>query len=159
MQGFEEKFDRLQIGEEQLVLIVPCNHKLAEKKTAKLTEIFRYPFVNREETSGTRMEIEKLFENDSLSFSSLKAVFELGSTESVITAVSEGRGISIISSIAAAKAQAAGLVKVLNIEEAINPRKLYIVRQKGALLKPSEMFWEFCKAFRFQNQAISCPRD
>jgi DNA-binding transcriptional LysR family regulator len=159
VQGFEEKFDRLQIGEEQLVLIVSCNHKLAEKKTVKLNEIFRYPFVNREETSGTRMEIEKLFENNSLSFSNLRTVFELGSTEAVITAVSEGRGISIISSIAAAKAQAAGLVKVLNIEESKNPRKLYIVRQKSALLKPSEMFWKFCKEFRFQNQAISCPKD
>ncbi len=28
--GFEEKFDYLQIGEEHLVLIVPCNHELAK---------------------------------------------------------------------------------------------------------------------------------
>ena len=30
MQGFEEKFDFLQIGEEQLVLIVPCNHRFSQ---------------------------------------------------------------------------------------------------------------------------------
>ena len=53
----------------------------------------------------------------------LKVGLELGSTESVITAVSEGRGISIISSIAANKAQAAGLVKILKIKEAKKPKK------------------------------------
>ena len=62
MQGFEEKFDFLQIGEEQLVLIVPCNHELVQNKTVRLKEILVYPFVNREETSGTRKEIESLLE-------------------------------------------------------------------------------------------------
>jgi DNA-binding transcriptional LysR family regulator len=85
---------------------------------------------------------------------------ELGSTESVITAVSEGRGISIISSIAAKKAQAAGLVKIIKIKEAAKtPRKLYIVRPKKPLLKTSEAFWEFCREFKFKNEAIACPTD
>ena len=82
---------------------------------------------------------------------------ELGSTESVVTAVSEGRGISIISSIAAQKAQAAGLIKIVKIDEAKNPRKLYISRPKRQLLKTSETFWEFCKDYKFKNEAISCP--
>ena len=85
---------------------------------------------------------------------------ELGSTESVITAVSEGRGISIISSIAAKKAQAAGLVKIVKINEAAkNPRKLYIVRHKRSLLKISEAFWDFCKEYKFKNEAVVCPAD
>ncbi len=84
---------------------------------------------------------------------------ELGSTESVVTAVSEGRGISIISSIAAKKAQAAGLVKIVKIEEAKNPRKLYMARPKRALLKASEAFWEFCKEYTFKNDAIMCMSD
>jgi hypothetical protein len=33
-----------------------------------------------------------------------------------------------------------------------------MARQKKALLKPSEAFWEFCKEYRFKNQAITCPR-
>jgi LysR family transcriptional regulator, transcriptional activator of the cysJI operon len=158
MQGFEEKFDYIQVGEEQLVLIVPCNHELANHKTAKLVNAVKYPFIGREETSGTRREIEKLLEKNDLSFTSLKTVFELGSTESVVTAVSEGRGVSIISSIAAAKAQAAGLVKVVGVQEAKETRKLYMARQKKALLKPSEAFWEFCKEYRFKNQAVTCPK-
>jgi DNA-binding transcriptional LysR family regulator len=158
LQGFEDKFEFLQIGEDQLVLIIPCNHELANHKTLRLKEILLYPFVNREETSGTRKEIEGLFEKNGISPQKLKVVFELGSTESVITAVSEGRGSSIISSIAAKKIETAGLIKIIRIDEAKTPRKLYMVRLKRPLLKPSEAFWEFCKQYKFKNQAISCPR-
>ena len=156
--GVEDKFDFLQVGEEQLVLVVPCNHALAKRQTVKLDEIFKHPFINREDTSGTRKEIERLLENNKLHLENLKVALELGSTESVITAVSEGRGISIISSIAAKKAQAAGLVGVVGIAEATNARKLYMVRPKKALLKTSEAFWQFCKSYKFKNEAIVCPR-
>lgn len=154
--GFEEKFDFLQVGEEQLVLVVPCNHAFAKRKTVKLGEVLDQSFINREETSGTRKEIECLLQKNNISPEKLKIALELGSTESVITAVSEGRGISIVSSIAAKKAQAAGLLRIVNIQEATAPRKLYIVRQKSPLLKPSEAFWEFCKQYKFQNQAATC---
>jgi len=157
MQGFEEKFDFLQIGEDQLVLLVPCNHPLAKHKSVKLSAILPYDFINREESSGTRLEIECLLQKNNISSSQLKVALELGSTESVITAVSEGRGISIISSIAAKKAQAAGLIKIINVDEAKNPRKLYIVKPKKTLLKTSEAFWEFSKSYRFKNETISCP--
>jgi DNA-binding transcriptional LysR family regulator len=156
MQGYEEKFDYLQIGEEQLVLITSCNHTLADRETVRLSDAMKYPFINREETSGTRLEVERLLVNNGVVLSNLEIAFELGSTESVVTAVSEGRGISIISSIAAAKAQAAGLVKVVSITEA-SSRKLYMARPKKAMLKHAEAFWEFCKSFKFRNQAIVCP--
>jgi LysR family transcriptional regulator, transcriptional activator of the cysJI operon len=159
IRGFEEKFDYIEVGEEQLVLITACNHDLASRKSVKLADLVKYPFISREETSGTRKEIEKLLETNAISALNLKTVFELGSTESVITAVSESRGVSIISSIAAKKAQAAGLVKIISIIEAKNSRKLYMVRTKKALLKPSEAFWEFCKDYKFKNYAIVCPTD
>ncbi len=158
MKGFEEKFEFIQVGEEQLILVTPCNHVLAELKTVKLADALKYPFISREETSGTRLEIEKLLENNKFALSSIKTVLELGSTESVMTAVSEGRGVSIVSSIAAVKAQAAGLVKVVGIIEAKDTRKLYMARPRKALLKPSETFWEFCKNYKFRNQAVGCSR-
>jgi DNA-binding transcriptional LysR family regulator len=157
IQGFENKFDYIQVGEEDLVLIVPCNHELATQATVKLKEINNYQFINREETSGTRKEIERLLITNKFPLAELKISLELGSTESVITAVSEGRGISVISSIAAAKAQAAGLLKIVKIKEATNPRKLYMVKPKRSALKVSEAFWDFCKEFIYKNQTVRCP--
>lgn len=159
IQGFEEKFDFIQVGQDDLVLIVSCNHELAKQKSVSINEFIRFPFVDREETSGTRKEIERLLENNKFNLKQLNIVLELGSTESVITAVSEGRGVAIISSIAAIKASAAGLVKIVNIKEAKKPRKLYIVRPRMPLLKVSEVFWEFCKGFKFENEGIVCNVD
>jgi LysR family transcriptional regulator, transcriptional activator of the cysJI operon len=158
-QGFEEKFDFHPIGEDQLVLAVPCNHPLAKHKTVKLNALCPYPFISREESSGTRIEIESLLQKNGISSSQFEVALELGSTESVVTAVSEGRGISIISSIAAKKAQAAGLIKIVRIEDAENPRKLYIVKPKKPLLKTSGVFWEFCKTYKFKDRAVACATD
>jgi DNA-binding transcriptional LysR family regulator len=145
IRGYNEKLDAIEVGKEELVLIVPRNHELSKRKSVKLNEILWYPYINREETSGTRKEIEKMFEDSGIPISKLKTTLELGSTESVITAVSEGRGISIISSIASKKAQAAGLVAIIKIEDVDSTRRLYMVRPKRQLLKTSEAFWEFCK--------------
>jgi LysR family transcriptional regulator, transcriptional activator of the cysJI operon len=151
IQGYEEKFDFLQVGEEELVLITPCKHPLAKQEVVKLAEVGKYPFVSREETSGTRKEIERLFESNKNSIGTLNVALELGSTESVMTAVSEGRGISIVSSIAAKKAQAADLVKIIKIREAAkNLRKLYIAKPKSRLSKVSQAFWEFCKQYKYK---------
>ena len=146
MRGYTEKFDAIEIGREELVVIVPCGHELSLRKSVRLEELLKYPYVNREETSGTRAEIEHIFESSGIPASKLKTSLELGSTESVITAVSEGRGISILSSIAAKKAQAADLVSILKLEKANSTRKLYLLRPKKNLLNIAEAFWDFCKA-------------
>ncbi len=153
IQGYSEKLYAIEVGEEELVVIVPTNQELANRKSVKLNEIVKYPYINREETSGTRKEIERMLDNSGVPPSKLKTTLELASTESVITAVSERNGISIISSIAARKAEAAGLVKVLRIEGVNNKRKLYMVRPKRPLVKVSEVFWAFCKKYHPQNAA------
>ncbi len=151
IKGYSEKLEAIELGEEELVIIVPTNHEMANKKIVKLNEIVKYPYINREETSGTRKEIERIFQDSAIPLSKLKTTLQLASTESVITAVSEGRGISILSSIASKKAQAAGLVKVLHIEGVDSTRKLYIVKPKRPLMKVSEAFWDFCKKYAPQT--------
>ncbi|MCW3984018.1 MAG: LysR family transcriptional regulator [Candidatus Bathyarchaeota archaeon] len=146
-----EKYECLQIGEEQLVFITAPNTKLAANKSIKLSEIVTYPFINRDVTSGTRLEIEKLLKDNKINPDTLKTKLELGSTCSVITAVSEGKGVSIIPSGDAAKAEKAGLIKAIPIVEAKKPYKLYLVRPKKAMLKPAEAFWEFCKQYKFNK--------
>ncbi len=148
LNEYRDKVDAIEVGQEELVLIVPVSHELANRESVKLDEILKYPFVNREETSGTRKEIERILEKAGVPPSKLKTTLELGSTESVITAISEGRGVSITSSIASKKAQAAGLVKALHIQGVNSTRKLYIARSKRPLMKASEAFWSFLQKTR-----------
>ena len=147
LNGYVDKVDAIEVGEEELALTVPVGHELANHKSVKVNEILKFPYINREETSGTRKEIEKMLQKAGIPPSKLQTTLELGSTESVMTAVSEGRGVSIISSIASKKGQAAGLVKVLRLEGVDSCRKLYLARSKKPLVKVSEAFWEFCKRF------------
>ena len=65
-QGFEQEIDFTQIGEDRLVLITPNDHKIGNRKAVNLKEIAQYPLIHRQETSGTRREIEKLFENNKI---------------------------------------------------------------------------------------------
>ena len=150
-----EKHEAIEIGQEELVLIVPSSHELSARNSVKPYEILNYPYISREETSGTRKESERLLESAGVSPAKLRTTLELASTESVITAVSEGRGISVISSIASKRAQAAGLVKVLHLQGVTSTRKLYMVRTKRPLVKTSEVFWDFCKKYVIQEPVLS----
>ena len=142
-----DKFEFLQLVEEELVVIVPIDHDLSKKPTIQLNDLLKYPYITREESSGTRRETEKLFEEEKMDFNSLNIYLELASTESIITAVSEGIGTSIISSIAANKAVKAGLVKAIKLKTKKTPKRyIYLMRKKAD--KHSvflENFWEFIK--------------
>ncbi|MEM3586399.1 MAG: selenium metabolism-associated LysR family transcriptional regulator [Candidatus Jordarchaeaceae archaeon] len=134
------------IYRENLVVITSVNHELSKKKSIRLQEILNYPFISRQPSSGTRNEINKIFQEQNINPNKLNIKLELGSTGAVITAVSENIGISIVSSIAAEKAKTAGLIHILKIENARNWRNLYLVRLK----KPKhpellERFWESIK--------------
>lgn len=143
------------ISRENLVVVTSVNHELSKRKSIKLQELLNHPFVAREPSSGTRNEINKIFQEQNINPQMLNVKLELGSTGSVITAVSENIGISIVSSIAAEKARAAGLVHILKIENARNWRDLYLVRLK----KPQypellERFWESVKEYKPHQSSI-----
>jgi DNA-binding transcriptional LysR family regulator len=153
LMDYAANLETIEIAEERLLLIVPPKHELAEKDAVTLKEILQYPYINRKKTSGTRREVERILREAGILPSKLNSALELGDTESIITAVSEGLGVSILSSIAARKAETAGLVKTLSIHGVNSGRKLYIAR----IMKPHhprlvEEFWGFAKAKRSSNR-------
>jgi DNA-binding transcriptional LysR family regulator len=143
LMNTNNKFETKVVARERLVIITSVNHELSNKKTLELSEVLNYSFVSREPSSGTRNEVNKIFNEQNIDPNKLNIVLELGSTGAVITAVSEGIGISIVSSIAAEKARAAGLVNIIEIKNARNWRDLFLVRQKKyEYPEILERFWE-----------------
>jgi DNA-binding transcriptional LysR family regulator len=143
--GYEADVESFPIAEEQLVLIVSPEHEMASKGAVDPKELINYQLITREKTSGTRKETERILENVGVSLGELKTI-ELGSTEAVITAVSEGYGISVISSIAAEKAALSKLVKAIPLKTEETTRKLYIVRRVHESYPVLiETFWDFMK--------------
>jgi len=82
---------------DRLVAAVPPSHELAGRKVVTLEDITNYPFIAREEGSGTREVIQGYLKEGGMSFSDLNVVMELGSPEAIKGAVETGMGITIVS--------------------------------------------------------------
>lgn len=143
-------YEHIAIAKEKLVLIVPLHHELAKKSSIHIKEITKYPYINREKGSGTRIEVERMLNEVGLAFSGLNIALELGSTESILTAVSQGIGISIISEKAAKREKTAGLVKMLELTGSNKTRELFLVRKpKEQHPKIIELFWNYAKKDKY----------
>ncbi|MHC1591251.1 MAG: LysR substrate-binding domain-containing protein, partial [Candidatus Helarchaeales archaeon] len=144
-----KKFEMIELTREELVVIASMNHPLAKKSVIELEEILKYPFITREPTSGTRIETERLLRHAGIEPAQLRIHLEFATTEAIITAVSEGIGISIISSIAAFKAAAANRIKAIRIQVIPSPvRSLYLVRMRQKTSdRLLDLFWNFVKDY------------
>lgn len=149
------EFESIVIAEEELVLAVPSNHELAQKELNNLNEILNYPYIIREKTSGTRRESERILKEAGISLSDLQIVGELNTTESILTAIADGLGISLISAIAAAKLEKTRLIKCLKLPDNISSkRNLYLIRRKlknDTENKLVDEFWEFVEKKKREN--------
>lgn len=81
--------------EDDLVLIVPPQHRFAARDAVLTTEFTEDVFILREKGSGAREIIEQEFRRANVS---LMHTMELGSTEAIKKAVAANLGISIVSS-------------------------------------------------------------
>ncbi|WP_421078104.1 selenium metabolism-associated LysR family transcriptional regulator [Methanothermococcus sp. Ax23] len=141
---YDKSYESVVIGKDRLVLIVPPNHNLAKKGIAKLSDILKEDYIDREEGSGTREILMKALTDKGYSMMDLHTIMSLGSHSSVITAVSEGYGVSIVSEIPAKKAAEAGLVKIVPIEDLDLTRYLYLVKgRKPRNPSAVKSFWDF----------------
>lgn len=82
---------------DQLVAIVAPKHPLAKVGKVGPRALLEYPFISREEGSGTREVINEYLESASIHPSELDTIMELGSPEAIKGAVEAGIGISILS--------------------------------------------------------------
>ena len=141
---YDGSYESEVIGKDRLVLIVPPEHQLAKKEVAKLSDILKEDYIDREVGSGTREIFVEALHDKGYSMMDLHTIMSLGSNSSIITAVSEGYGISIISEIPAKKAADAGQLKIVPIADLDLTRYMYLVKGKKPR-NPSAIksFWDF----------------
>lgn len=119
---------------DELKLVVPSHHPLAEKESVTLEEALQYAVVLREQGSGTRLVMEEQLKKKKIDPSSLKIVMELGSTGAVKSAVEAGLGISFLSASSVKHELALGLIKVVKVSDTKFQRHFYSIYLKSALL-------------------------
>ncbi len=120
--------------EDDLVLIVPDNHRLAVEensgKGVKVTDLLHDRWIFREKGSGTRKAAEELLLSNGVRNDALNIYLEAGSTEAVLAAVEAGMGIAIISSWAVKRLEGQRRIKDIKIDDAAAKRYFYVIYPK-----------------------------
>ena len=115
--------------QDEMQLIVPLGHPLAELASVEPLVLTAYPFIHREDGSGTRQVVEKYLSDHGVDEHALNRPFELGSTEAIKSAVQAGMGITIVSGATVSRELALGQL----VARPLNPpllRPFYFVRQR-----------------------------
>ena len=142
----ERDFDYIKIGEDEFKFICSPSHELLRNgNTANFNDLIKYPFVWREKGSGMRNTFKQQFPT----YKKLDIKLEINDNDSIISTVSESNYISIMSEFMVDKAESAGLIKSLKINNypVIAKRPLYFVKIKDKQLSQlKKKFWNELKS-------------
>lgn len=114
---------------DELLVLMPVGHPLSKGDSVLPTQLLDYPFIFREDGSGTRSVIANFLEAVGLDENQLIRPFELGSTEAIKGAVQAGMGISIVSAATVDKELALHMLDAKPLRPNLL-RPFYFVRQR-----------------------------
>jgi len=140
---------------DELVAIVPPGHELAALEKVSTRELMKYPFICREEGSGTREVTIDYMQNQGVDKHALNGCLELGSPEAVKGAVEAGMGLAIVSSASIVKELKLGSLVSILLEPALS-RDFSFVRQRQKFKVPAmEELLEFARNYCKRATAVS----
>lgn len=128
---------------DELVAIVPPQHPLAKSREVTVKKLVEYPYISREEGSGTREVINEYFNKAGISVDDLNIVMEMGSPEAIKGAVSAGLGFSILSRVAIKKDLELKLLKAINLNPLLERPLSFIHKKQKFRLRAIEELLKF----------------
>ncbi|MDD3023251.1 MAG: selenium metabolism-associated LysR family transcriptional regulator [Syntrophomonadaceae bacterium] len=140
------KVDGFPWLEDELLVIVPEDHRFSGLLELNLEAILNERWIFREKGSGTRKAVEDLLMGKGMRKEDLNVNMEAGSTEAVMASVESGMGISIVSNWAMKRIDSQRRIKSLKLNDAKAKRSLFIIfpRQKTRR-KSVDRFLDFIK--------------
>lgn len=138
ISGFDNiEFTPLLI--EELVAVLPSNHRLKDQESISLKEIAENPIVYYEKKSGLRHFLDEIFRDAKLTPT---PIVEVEEDHTILGFVSYGYGLAILPDIPAISAY--DVVKK-SINTTHSPRQIYIATRKADYIPPVvEEFKKFC---------------
>jgi len=119
---------------DELVVVVPAQHSLSKRKSIRLQELKKYPFIVREEGSNTLATYKQVLERQGIQ---LDVVLELGSTEAIKQAVAAGLGISILSPFSLVWERKYKILHPIRVVGQPLVRQFHIIRIRDKHLSPA----------------------
>jgi len=117
---------------EQMVIIAPLNKGFSKTKEYSLEPLlYQHRFISREKGSGTRAQYEAFFAEQAIDIKKINTCLCFDNTQSIINAVINGIGISMVSEFAARVYIDKKMVIPLQLNVKLPERKFYYVLKKN----------------------------
>lgn len=132
---------------DQLVAIVPPNHPLAAQERVSFPCLLAFPFICREEGSGTREVISEYLCHRPECNLALKVAMELGSPEAVKGAVEAGMGVSVVSRATIQKELRLGTLVAVNLDPPLDRPFSFVHQKQKFRVRVVEELLEFARSY------------
>ena len=150
------RFHYYPVYDDELVLVVPNGVQLRSKSIREdfAKYILQTPFIMREAGSGTRKEIESLLSKIGIALCDLRIPAYFSDAHSILLAVSNGMGVSLISKVAAKMFVGTGLLAAVEMNNPLFQRQIYLLHNKELWLSPiQQAFADYVRQFYRKDNA------
>jgi LysR family transcriptional regulator for metE and metH len=133
--------DKAVIGDHPHIIIGPPDHPLAPRRRLVLSDLVEETFLLREQGSGTRLLMQRLFSDAGLN---PHVGMEIGSNETIKQAVMAGLGIALISAHTAAAELRDGRLIAFPVTGLPVVRQWFVIKMtEKRLLPAAHALWDF----------------
>jgi len=136
---------------DELVAVVPPTHEMATAKTMPISKLVDYPYICREEGSGTREVIMESLVEQGMNSNDLNVSMELGSPEAIKGAVEAGMGISVVSRATVSKELQLGTLVALSLEPNLQRPFSFVHQKQKFRLRAMDELLEFARQYCQQH--------
>ncbi len=123
-----KNFNVRKFADDELILVCPADHPWKDRTEVDIEELSYERVIWREAISGTRMIVENALKEYKV-LDKIESYMELGSTQSIKSAVEAGLGVSILPRLTVATELKYGVLREVNITGFILTRGLWMVQK------------------------------
>ena len=128
---------------DELAVLTPPGHALAQRERIEPAELFNYPFITREAGSGTREVIANYLEAAGLNPADLDIAMELGGPEAIKRVVGTGLGLSILSRATVAKELLLRRLIAVSLDPPLRRPLSFVYRKAKSRMRAVEALMKF----------------
>ncbi|KON90285.1 LysR family transcriptional regulator [Sporosarcina globispora] len=147
-----ESLQTKKFAEDELILVIPSNHRWKNMNEISINELSEEKMIWREENSGARNIIEKIFTERNV-MNKIRSRMEFGSTQSIKSAIEVGLGIGIIPKWSVIRELEMGVLKHMPISDITISRDLWVVQRPSRF--PKKTMEQFTAFLTKQNDKLS----
>jgi DNA-binding transcriptional LysR family regulator len=140
--------------QDQLVAIVPPSHELANEDVIHAKQLLEYPYICREEGSGTREVIIEYLNGVGLNPNELDIIMELGSPEAIKGAVEAGIGITILSRATLGKELKLGTLRAIALDPPLERPFSFVHQKQKFRQRAMDELLEFARQYCIDHPGV-----